>query len=921
MAYTSEAQLEESLVQQLSDQGWELAKIKNDDELKQNFRHQFNKFNKKALKGNPLSDNEFRLLLAQIENQGVFASAKILRDQQTLSRDDNTTIHYSLFNKREWCRNHFQVTQQLKTSGNRYNTRYDVTLLINGLPLIQIELKKSGVEVKEAFNQIKRYKEDNAYKGLFNFLQFFIISNGEYTRYFANNENFTDSSFVFKWTNDKNEEYKSLSEFAMNFLDKCWSAKMISRYMIVQETTKNILIMRPYQVYGAERMITCATETKNNGFIWHTTGSGKTITSFKVSQLLAENPKFKKVFFLVDRRDLNTQTMQEFNQFKEGFITPSDNTRGLVKNIKSTKTEDKFILASIQKFSKALDERYSEVMDALKDENVVFIIDECHRTQFGEMQKRIRTHFSNAQYFGFTGTPRFVDNKSADGRTTADVFGSCLHTYLLKDGIRDKNTLPFSVEYVSTVKAKEDIEDPDREIKGLITDEVWHHPERVQAIAEDVIRDRQRKSHNKKFNAMMTVDSVKAVGLYMDAFTRVNNGLEKDQRLIVATVYSYTENEEREASQEYSKDLLGTYIADYNKVFGTNHSLADVQRYNTDVADRLKKGEIDILVVVQMMLTGFDSKLLNTLYVDRRFDNHTLVQAYSRTNRINGPTKPVGHIRCYRNLKEETDTAIKLFSNVKNADEVLALPFEEQKEEFEAVLADFLDRYPNPEELIEVESEIEKKDFVLSYRNLMRTLNKIKAFSDFSYDDFEIDEGTINSYQSHYLEFKSEAETGEKISVLGDIDFELETILSDTINVDYIYNLLNFLDVDDDFAMKKFRELVSRDGTDKLRRKKDLLFDFLDTALPQMAKGVNPFNEYMVFLEKKVGAVIEDRSEGFGITPDVFIDLLKTQRFRGRFDTGLFEQESTLSFKQKLTQVPVLKTLLNSLAEIFETDK
>lgn len=920
MASTSEAQLENSLIAQLDNQGWEKITLGNYDDLKQNFRNEFNRFNHKALLGNPLSDEEFRLLLAQIENLGVFASAKFLRDQQILVREDNTTIHYSLFNKEEWCNNHFQIASQVKTSGDRYNTRYDVTLLINGLPLVQIELKKSGVEVNEAFNQIQRYKNDNAYKGLFNFIQFFIISNGDYTRYFANNETFADASFVFKWTDAKNQEYKSLSEFASNFLDHCWTAKMISRFMIVQETTKNILIMRPYQVYGAESMLKCALETKNNGFIWHTTGSGKTLTSFKVSQLLAQNAKFKKVFFLVDRRDLNNQTRQEFNQFKEGFTTANNNASALVKTINSTKTEDKFILATIQQFNKALDARHAKDMAFLKDENIVFIIDECHRTQFGEIHKRIRQSFTNAQYFGFTGTPIFVENKSADDRTTADVFGSCLHTYLLKDGIKDKNTLPFSVEYVSTMKFSGELDDPDEEGESVITDEVWHHTDRIQGIVNDIIKDRKRKSHKGKFNAILAVDSVPTISLFMEAFKRANEGLEKDKRLVTATVYSYQENTALEASQTSPKDALAGYIQEYNAKFGTNHSLSEVALYNTDVADRLKKGQIDLLIVANMMLTGFDSKILNTLYVDKNLKYHTLVQAYSRTNRINGPAKPVGHIRCYRNLKEKTDAAIRLFSDVSNANEVLALPYEEQKVEFETVLASFLEKHPTPESLLEVDSELAKKEFVLSFRDLMRSLNKITPFADFDYGNFDIDESDINAYKSHYLEFRKDAEEGDEVSILEGIDFEMETIFSDVINVDYIYNLLKTLDLEDDFSVDKFIHMVEQNEAGMAKNKRQLLLDFLRSATPRLGNGANTFASYLDYADHRVNEIIEDSYSKFGLDRETFSRLLEIMRFHGKFDRSLFDRNTTLTYRQNLNKRDKLEGLLRELKEVFNTD-
>lgn len=920
LSYQSELQLENELIDQLKNQGWERIALADYAELEDNFRKQFNLFNQKVLDGSPLSDDEFRTVLAQIKDRGVFESAKLLRDSQLLTRDDGTTIHYSLFNAKEWCHNNFQVTSQVKTEGNKWKTRYDVTLLINGLPVIQVELKRSGIEITEAFNQIKRYHRDRAYGGLFNFIQFFIISNGIYTRYFANDEKELDDSYSFKWTDEKNNQYKSLSEFASHFLDKCWSAKMISRYMVLQETDKRLIIMRPYQVYGVEKMVDAAFNTANNGFIWHTTGSGKTLTSFKVSQLLAEQGKFKKVFFLVDRRDLNKQTAEEFNHFKKDSVATNSNTNELVKSIKSNLVEDRLILTTIQKFNKALtNPRYAAAMQKLKNEKVAFVIDECHRTQFGEMQRVIRSHYTKAQHFGFTGTPRFAENQSQDGKTTVDIFGNCLHTYLLKDGIRDRNTLAFSVEYVNTLTVKEEIENPDWEVKGLVTDEVWHDPTRVEKISEDILADRKRKSHG-KFNAMLTVDSVKAVGLYMKALEEAQKELDDDEKLTIATVYSVDENIEVGEGLEHPKWAMDRYIKEYNIRFGSNFSVPEISRYNGDVADRFKKGQIDLLIVVDMMLTGFDSRILNTLYVDRTFEHHSLIQAYSRTNRIFGKAKQVGHIRCYRNLKEKTDDAVKLFSNVENANEVLALPYAQQKVRFETAIATFKTKYPDPNDLHDIESEDQKKDFVLSFRDFAKELRKIETFSEFQWNHFDMDEQTVKVFQTHYLELRTEAQEGDKASILNDIDFQIEMVLANTINVDYIYRLLAQLDVKDDESVKKLRDIVKSEGTDKLRKKRDLLLDFIDTVVPGLNEDANIMEEYLAFLDTETQKEVSAKSAAFGITTETLIAIASIYRFQRKFDGKFYDNETNLTFPARLDKKKELKEFVATLSERYETE-
>ena len=440
--YESEAMLEEKLIKHLELLGYTRINLKNLDDVKENFRKQVNKHNIDELKGKELSDREFDRLYTMITGKGVYASSKILREKQCLERDNGEKIYIELFNTRQWCKNIYQVSNQITSITGERETRYDVTLFINGLPLIQIELKARGKTLKEAVIQIERYRR-TSYKELYKFIQIYVISNGVNTKYFANTDGEINYGYTFFWTDEENNRISNLSEFSMYFLEKCFVSKMIARYMVINETDKQLMVMRPYQVYAVEALVKQALETNNNGYIWHTTGSGKTLTSFKASQILANEPDIKQVFFLVDRKDLDTQTFDEFNKFEPGSVDFTNSTYKLVKNIQdSTKP---LIITTIQKMANAINSpRYSELMEKYRDEKVVFIIDECHRSQFGDMHKAIKMHFNRAQYFGFTGTPRFPENKSQDGRTTADIFEKCLHKYLLKDAINDGNVLGFS---------------------------------------------------------------------------------------------------------------------------------------------------------------------------------------------------------------------------------------------------------------------------------------------------------------------------------------------------------------------------------------------------------------------------------------------------------------------------------------------
>ena len=661
MSYQSEAQLEDNLIKQLVNQGFNKVKISNEDELKNNFRNELFEHNKSKLNNKPFTDKEFERILRHVEGKSVFQSAMILRDKFILEREDGSEVYIEFFDSKNWCKNRFQVTNQTTVVG-KYTNRYDVTILINGLPLVQIELKRRGLDLKEAFNQINRYKK-HSYQGLYRYLQIFVVSNGVDTKYFANSDKEILFSQTFFWSDEENKRISNLKEFTQTFLDKSFVSKVIARYMITNETDKLLMVMRPYQIYAVEALVTRAFETNNNGFIWHTTGSGKTLTSFKASQILAKEPNIKKVFFLVDRKDLDSQTLAEFNKFEPDSVDTTDKTDTLVKQIKDINKP--LIVTTIQKMANAIkNDKYSNIMNEYKEEKVIFIIDECHRSQFGQMHKAINKHFKNAQYFGFTGTPRFFENRSQEGRVTADLFEKCLHTYLIKDAIKDGNVLGFSVEYIKTFDGGFD-ESDDEKVKAIDKEEVFMCDERIDLVANHIINIHNAKTKNKQYTAIFTVQSIPMLVKYYDKFKEINHDLK------IAGIFSFGANEESEGKDEHSRDSLERMITDYNKMFDTNYSTDTFSSYFSDVSKKVKTAKIDILIVVNMFLTGFDSKTLNTLYVDKNLKYHDLVQAYSRTNRVEKATKPYGNIVCYRNLKKNTDDALCLFSQTDNTDIVL----------------------------------------------------------------------------------------------------------------------------------------------------------------------------------------------------------------------------------------------------------
>jgi type I restriction enzyme R subunit len=511
-----------------------------------------------------------------------------------------------------------------------YKNRYDVTILINGLPLVQIELKKRGIELKRAFNQIQRYQK-HSYRGLFQYIQIYIISNGVNTKYYANNKSLS-FKYTFFWKDKNNHNVSNLEKFTEEFLEKCHLSKMIAKYIVLNETDQALMVLRSYQYYEVEAIMNTALNTNQNGYVWHTTGSGKTLTSFKVSQLLAEE-NIDKIIFVVDRKDLDYQTITEFNKFSEESVDGTDFTHILVKQLLSP---NKLIITTIQKMTRAVD-RHSQRIAGVKDKKVILMFDECHRSQFGTMHQKITSFFTNLQYFGFTGTPIFEVNAQGN-KTTRDLFGERLHSYLIQHAIRDENVLGFSVEYLGKYHNKTTL---DIEVEAIYTREVLESEKRLEKIVDYIIANHNRKTYNREFNAIFAISSVDVLTKYYEIFKN------KQHDLKIAAIFTYDANEEMK-DNEHSRDKLERYISDYNTIFGTNFTTETFDQYYVDVSKRTKDKQIDQLLVVNMFLTGFDSKYLNTLYLDKNVQYHCLLQAYSRTNRVLNEKKKFGNIVCFR---------------------------------------------------------------------------------------------------------------------------------------------------------------------------------------------------------------------------------------------------------------------------------
>lgn len=569
-----------------------------------------------------------------------------------------------------------------------------------------------------------RYRK-HSYNGLYHYIQMYIVSNGIDTKYFANSDKDILFSHTFFWTDEDNIRITNMKDFSVAFLARDHVIKMLTKFTILNDTDKIMMVMRPYQVYATEALIRQATLTTRNAYIWHTTGAGKTLTAFKTAQILATNPVIKKVDFLVDRKDLDTQTMEEFNKFEAESVDATDRTDVLVRQMQDKNRQ--LIITTIQKMSNAVkNARYAKVMDAYRDQKIVFIIDECHRSQFGDMHKDVVRHFTKAQFFGFTGTPRFEINGKVEGKvtqTTEKLFGECLHSYLIKDAIFDNNVLGFHVEYISTMKGAYD--ETDSTMKEAIdVGELFMNNERMTNIANHIVQNHKAKTRNRQYTAIFAVASIPMLIKYYNIFKSIKHDLN------ISGIFSYGANEEYEGRDEHSRDALERIIKDYNEMYNTNFSTDTFAAYHKDISDRVKgkkTKQLDILIVVNMFLTGFDSKPLSVLYVDKDMMYHDLLQAYSRTNRVEKETKPWGIIVAYRNLKKKTDDALALFSQG-HTDSVLTQPFEFYAQKFNELVARIKMIAPTPASIDMLYSEDDQKEFVVLFRELTRYLLSLQTF-------------------------------------------------------------------------------------------------------------------------------------------------------------------------------------------------
>jgi len=906
--FQSEADLEKAFIEQLQTQAYDYLPITSEDKLIANLRLQL-----EALNNYQFTNSEWeQFFKGKIANQnnGIEEKTTIIQEDhiQLLTRDDGTVKNIYLIDKANIHNNRLQVINQYAVDNGQRANRYDVTVLVNGLPLVHIELKKRGVDIKEAFNQINRYNRESFWAGcgLFEYVQLFVISNGTYTKYYSNTTRFThirelgdgavkkgkrtSNSFEFTswWADANNRPIVDLMDFGRTFFAKHTLLNLLTKYCVFT-SDKLLLAMRPYQIVATERILNKITVSNNyksfgtvegGGYIWHTTGSGKTLTSFKTAQLASKLPFIEKVLFVVDRKDLDYQTMKEYDKFEKGAANSNSNTAILKKQLEDPKAN--IIITTIQKLSVLIKKQKNHHVFS---QHIVIIFDECHRSQFGDMHTAITKTFKKYHLFGFTGTPIFAVNSSsnsrADLRTTEQAFGAKLHTYTIVDAITDKNVLPFRIDYISTMKEQENIQD--EKVWNIDRERALSAPERISNIVKYIREHFDQKTKRNSFyqlkdrrlagfNSIFAVSSIEVAKKYYTEFQKQMMGLPSDKQLKVATIYSFGVNEDPENGiiddenledtsllDQSSRDFLESAIQDYNKIFKMNFDTSSekFQSYYKDVSERVKNREIDLLIVVNMFLTGFDATTLNTLWVDKNLRLHGLLQAYSRTNRILNTVKTFGNIICFRNLEKATNESIALFGDKEAGGVVLLKTYDEYYNGYKKgdkdipgyadLVDDLQEKFPVGEQII---GEQNQKEFIKLYSAILKVKNILSTFDEFSGNEI-LSERDVQDYHSMYInlynDFRGKSK-GDNENVNDDIVFEMELIKQVEINIDYILALIKKYHE----GHLKDKEIVisiskAIDSSVELRNKKELIEQFIDSLTP----STNVDDDWHSFVDAK----------------------------------------------------------------------
>lgn len=928
-----EYEVENMYIEKLCKLGYEYADIHNSNALEENFKKQFCKFNEKKIKEKKngsaeLSESEMKQVMNRVKDvHSIYEAAKILREEFIVQLDNGDSVYLKFFSGNN-DDNIYQVAHQITMNKDDdenilYKNRFDVTVLINGLPLIQTELKKPGIELNEAINQINRYRR-NSFKGLFQFIQIFVVSNSTVTRYAANMNETREvdgkkidipKALFFYWTEgEKNDRVLRLIDFAEKFMEKHHIIDMLDKYFVIKATEPILMVMRPYQVDAVKNSKFRVINENMNGYVFHTTGSGKTLTSYKLASLLKNEREIEKVIFLVDRKDLDDQTVSEYNSFEKDCVNPTESTKELVEKINSS--DNKLIITTIQKLNSALNnEKYAEKMNKCKDKRYVFIIDECHRSQFGKMHAQIKKHFAKANYIGFTGTPIFDETRGKDEPTTASVFEArgevkaCIHQYNIANAIKDGNVLPFSVEYCDLFPV------PTKDENTKATEKA-----RVERISEHVLNSLSRHTrltNNSVYTAMFTVENISLLMEYYDCMKNHNPHGYK-----IAAIFTYKANQDMDENPgKNAPEQLERCMKDYNEMFGTDYDLSKFDAYRNDISKRMKqKGDeqIDLLLVVNIFLTGFDSKPTNTLFIDRNLSEHTLLQAYSRTNRVDKKTKQYGQIVNYRDIKKEQDDALMMYSGKSDPNAFVIQDYDFYTSLFEVLSKELTEKF-SKDTVGNLELEDDKKKFVTTFRELATTLNTLKTFSKFSWNDIDdhMDEEDYADYKSYYFEYyeKSHKNYGkvEEEECLRNIEFEVELIRTDEINVTYIANLIKNANVkkaktDKDVLkaeLEKIKNAIERSDNEKLRAKKDILISFIDEYFWDIGPDDDIDTIYAEYERREEEKEVKSFAEDHDVTFD--------------FVNGIWNEYKTSTKRRTVSQITI--DVINECKKDIKTSK
>lgn len=919
--YTTEYEVESKFIEIIQRNWYKYSPISNYDELLNNFRDKLNVLNSDVLNGEPLTNAEFKEIIMYLESKSIFDASQILRTGKIdIIKREGHPVYIKLVDLKDIEKNKFEVAHQI-TVGEKYIGRFDVTLLINGLPFVQIELKKPGVEINQAFNQVLRYKRDGNYKGLFNFIQLFVISNEQHTRYFCNNDVQIYKSNCFVWTDKNNEAMNLLYDFEENFLFCPFLFRMIFDYMIDSASQRKLFVMRPYQIYAFEALKERCLKDNSNGYCFHSTGSGKTLTSFKFAYEMSLRKEIDKVFFLVDRKDLDDKTIDDFNSYMSSTIEEFTNVKKTDTLIKDIKSNKKLIVSTINKMSNALKGRHINDLKDYKDKKIIFMFDECHRSQAGEMRKIIDQSFTNALFYGFTGTPIFDENDEITENTklTALYFGKPVHTYTLKEAIGDHNVLPLCIDYVKTVKVKNEVTFLDKEVKGIDYDEALLSDKRCQLVADDVIEHFEAKTSNKRYNAIFACQSIALLIKYYKLL--VNNKL----NLKIAAIYSYDPNEDCKEGDNptIAKDELDKIIEEYNKRAenNSNFSIATYAQYERDVINNFRNKNLDILLVVDKCLTGMDFVKCNTLYLDKSMKMHGLIQAISRTIRTSDESKICGNVVCYQTSRKTMDDALAHFNNDEDVyNDVTLRPLEDLIDELNAKF--FVCK--SKKKLATSKSEKDQLEFVNSFRELMHVYNQITNYVDFDINNTEVKMKEYYELQGLYKDIYNQIKPIiHKESILNDIDFEIQLLGRIKVNFDYLVELLIRYQQEGDDKKKTRSKVVKVVMEINDKSKRELVLKFVNHFMDEDIEGLykDPIIAYEEFIASEKDKELTEISEEYHIDKEKLKNISDDYSFYqddyelNRAVTDLLKDDEELDIEKRLA---IMTSLPGSIKGYFD---